>query len=160
MVTRLTGSPGFVRWAIAAVVFLSSPALARAERTTRHFGKPIQLKDPVPIQDVARQLEKYKGRRILISGTVRDVCQNKGCWMTLQGVEPPVRITFEGYRFFVPRDSRGKKIIAEGILKKETISEETARHLAAESGRIESPEDVKGPQQVLRFVATGVEISD
>jgi hypothetical protein len=97
---------------------------------------------------------------VLLEGKVTDVCQMKGCWLMLSNGDRAIRIKFEGYSFFVPKSSRGKKVRAEGRLIEETLSEDTARHYAAEQSTKPDPSQIKGPQRVVTFEATGVAILD
>ena len=77
--------------------------------------------------------------------------------MTLGESARPIRVTFENYGFFVPKNSLGSTATLEGVFKAEKIPEATARHYAGETpgGK---PEAVRGDQQELTIVATGVEI--
>lgn len=72
------------------------------------------------------------------------------------GVE--VRVRFQDYSFFVPRDAKGREAIVQGTLSVKTISEEVARHYAEEGGDPEAAKKIHGPQKTLAFLATGVEI--
>jgi hypothetical protein len=121
------------------------------------FGKPITSKKVVSLTEVVKQPEKYKDGKILLEGKIKDVCQMKGCWLMLSQGNEAIRIKFEGYSFFVPTDSRGKKARVEGKLMLETLSEETARHYASES-KDADPSQIRGPQQVVTLEASGVQI--
>ena len=126
----------------------------------RTFGKPLSIKKAVSLQEALQQPAKYQNQKVLLEGKISDVCQMKGCWLLLSDGERAIRIKFEGYSFFVPKDSRGKKVWAEGRLIQETLSEDTARHYAAEQSTKSDPSEIKGPQRVVTFEATGVAILD
>jgi hypothetical protein len=130
------------------------------DASVRTFGKPLSLKKTLGLQEAIRQPAKYQNQRVLLEGKISDVCQMKGCWLMLSDGERAIRIKFEGYSFFVPKDSKGKKVRAEGRLSQETLSEEMARHYAAEQTTKSDVSAIKGPQQVVTFEATGVAISD
>jgi hypothetical protein len=121
------------------------------------FGKPITSKKVVLLPEVIKQPAKYKDEKILLEGKIKDVCQMKGCWLMLSQGNDAIRIKFEGYSFFVPTDSRGKKARVEGKLMRETLSEERARHYASES-KDADPSQIRGPQQVVTLEASGVQI--
>jgi len=80
----------------------------------RTFGKPLSIKKAVSLQEALQQPAKYQNQKVLLEGKISDVCQMKGCWLLLSDGERAIRIKFEGYSFFVPKDSRGKKVRAEG----------------------------------------------
>ena len=88
-----------------------------------------------------------------VKGTVEEVCQMKGCWMTLRNEKGEnVRITFKDYGFFVPKDISGSEVILEGVASKEVLEEDVARHYA-EDGNKEYDESMRN---TVSFVAEGV----
>ena len=93
-----------------------------------------------------------------IEGVVSAVCQEKGCWMVLKSGDQSVRVTFEDYGFFVPKDSAGATAVMEGVFKVKTIPEATAKHYAGETpgGK---PDAIKGNQKELNLVAFRVELT-
>jgi len=130
------------------------------DASMRTFGKPLSTKKPLRLQEAIQQPAKYQDEKVLLEGTISDVCQKKGCWLMLSDSDRAIRIKFEGYSFFVPKGSRGKKVRAEGRLIQERLSEDMARHYAAEQSTKTDPSNIKGPQQVVTFEATGVAILD
>jgi hypothetical protein len=139
---------------------LLSLALWGKDTSVRTFGKPLSIKKAVRLQEALQQPAKYQNQKVLLEGKISDVCQMKGCWLMLSDGERAIRIKFENYSFFVPKDSRGKKVRAEGRLIQETLSEEMARHYAAEQSTKSDPSEIKGPQRVVTFEAAGVAILD
>lgn len=122
------------------------------------FGDGVNQTKTIPLAEAARQVKELHGRPIVVQGLLKDVCRKKGCWTILKDGEQEVRVKFRDYSFFVPRDASGRTAIVEGIVTAQTISEEVAKHYAEEGGSPEEAEKIKGPQQVLTFTATGVEI--
>ena len=139
---------------------LFSFALYAKDASVRTFGKPLSIKKPVSLQEAIQQPAKYQDQKVLLEGKISDVCQMKGCWLMLSDGERAIRIKFENYSFFVPKDSRGKKVRAEGRLIQETLSEDMARHYAAEQSTKSDLSKIKGPQRVVTFEAAGVAILD
>ena len=139
---------------------LLSLSLWAKDAGVRTFGKPLSIKKAVSLQEALQQPAKYQNQKVLLEGKISDVCQMKGCWLLLSDGERAIRIKFEGYSFFVPKDSRGKKVRAEGRLIEETLSEDTARHYAAEQSTKSDSSEIKGPQRVVTFEATGIAILD
>ena len=139
---------------------LPFPLLFAKEASVRTFGKPLSIKKALTLQQAIQESAKYQNQKVLLEGRISDVCQMKGCWLMLSDSERAIRIKFEGYSFFVPKDSRGKKVRAEGRLIQETLSEDMARHYAAEQSTKSDPSEIKGPQRVVTFEAAGVAILD
>ena len=57
-------------------------------------GDAVALDGAIPVQVAAAEPEAYLGQVVTLEGTVAEVCQMKGCWLTLDaGPEAdPVRI--------------------------------------------------------------------
>jgi hypothetical protein len=122
------------------------------------FGAPVRLADPVPLERVVADPASFHGRSVVVAGRIADVCRKKGCWMVITDGERQVRVRFKDYGFFVPRDASGRRVLLEGAVKAEEISEEVARHYAEEGGNPERAAEIHGPQQVVSIIATGVEV--
>jgi hypothetical protein len=148
------------RHSILPMLCLLSFSLWAKGTGVRTFGKPLSIKKSLSLQEAIQQPAKYQNQKVLLEGKISDVCQMKGCWLMLSDGERAIRIKFEGYSFFVPKDSRGKRARAEGRLVQETLSEDIARHYAAEELTKSDPSAIKGPQRVVTFEAAGVVILD
>lgn len=122
------------------------------------FGAAVRSADPVPLERIVADPASFHGRSVVVAGRIADVCRKKGCWMVITDGEREVRVRFKDYGFFVPRDASGRRVLLEGAVKAEEISEEVARHYAEEGGNPERAADIHGPQQVVSLIATGVEV--
>jgi uncharacterized protein DUF4920 len=113
-----------------------------------------------PAMPLARALTAENvGKAIVVEGKVADVCQMKGCWMVLTDGTRTVRTTFKDYGFFVPKDLAGRTVVAEGVLTRETVDEETRRHYAEESKQgAEQIAAIHGPIDEYNFVASSVTV--
>jgi hypothetical protein len=94
-----------------------------------------------------------EGKTLRVQGTIAEVCQAKGCWMTVGDGDAALRVEFKDYGFFVPSTSAGKPVQMEGVVIERTMSEAEREHLRAES---ESGAEI--PERVLVFVASGVKV--
>lgn len=135
--------------------------------TFQNFGAPVAVDTrPVPLAQVIAQLDKYSGKEVAVVSQIHEVCQHKGCWMTLAdgGAEARVRFTTseqcaDGY--FVPRNAMGHDAVVLGTIKVMEVTEARARHWAEDMGA--SPEEIAkivGPQKEVTIIATGVRISE
>lgn len=97
-----------------------------------------------------------------VSGTIDKVCQSKGCWFNFDlGEGKYVRIITKDHSFSIPKDAKGKKAIAEGVLKVKTTDVERQKHLAKDAGK--SEEDIAKitqPKTEYEMEVTGVIISN
>ena len=97
-----------------------------------------------------------------VEGEIVEVCQKKGCWMTVKKDDgSTVRVTFKDYGFFVPKDAAGKWVVMEGIAFFDTLSVETLKHYAEDAGKpAEEIAKITEPEFKLSFEAEGVIIKN
>ena len=120
-----------------------SPLLAQAETIT--------------LGEALAHPELYEGKVVRVTAHIDQVCQSSGCWMIVGEEGAESRVTFADYGFFVPKDAAGRTVEMDVMVKRETMSEEVAKHLASETEG-EDPADVTGPVETVSVVATGVRI--
>lgn len=121
------------------------------------FGAGLTLSETTPLAEVVRAPEKFAAQPVLLRGRISDVCQRKGCWVVLRDGGEGLRVRFHDYAFFLPTDSAGSEAFVEGLVKVEELSQEAARHYAAESVDGD-PDSITGPQHEVGFTATGVRL--
>ncbi len=130
------------------------------------FGAPIQTASAVSLADAVARVDDHSGDPVCIVAKIGDVCRNRGCWMLLTDGTHKVRVRFTASAqctdgFLVPRNAAGHEVYARGVLKRDTIPEDLARHYAEEQGKAtDEIERIVGPQPAISMVATGVMISD
>jgi len=112
------------------------------------FGKPLAGVAPTTLEQVLAAPEA--GKTVRLEGTIEAVCKNKGCWLELKQGPRSVHVTFEGYSFFVPKDSMGKACVLEGKVLVKQASADEIEHKASEGARQAA--------QKVSIEATGVEI--
>lgn len=146
---------------LAIVLFLISMSSALAQEelpSTGSFGEKIDKKGAVSVKKLPKKLKSADSLNIKVKGVVVEVCQSKGCWMTIDmGEDETMRVKFKDYGFFVPKDAAGKTAIMHGVVKKEMISVEELQHLAEDGGKSkEEIAKITEPQEELTFMADGV----
>lgn len=86
------------------------------------FGESITAMDAIPVQAVAAEGSDLVGQTVKVEGTISEVCQMAGCWLTLQAVDGPlVRIDVPrdeagAYVYTFPKDATGRRAIVAGVL--------------------------------------------
>lgn len=133
----------------------SSPA--PAER----YGAPLSRPDAeaVSVEELLAAPERFDGSALALVGTVDEVCAKKGCWMTLASGAREMRVTFQDYGFFVPLDSHGARVRAEGLFRIQETPVDEARHYLEDAGKHAEAAAITAPVMSYTFVATGVELS-
>ncbi|WP_396198962.1 DUF4920 domain-containing protein [Flavobacterium sp.] len=112
-------------------------------------------------------LEKYKTLKLgdtielKVASKINEICQNKGCWMTLDlGNDETAFVKFKDYGFFVPMNAQKRETIIEGKAFVEETSVAELKHYAEDEGK--TPEEIakiKAPKTEYKFLAHGVLIS-
>jgi hypothetical protein len=143
---------------VLCLAFIASPIAAAAGESGKHFGAKFTDAKQVALADVLADVDKFKDSAVKVEGTIKDVCQQKGCWLVVTDGTRSMRVTFKDYGFFVPKDVKDRKVVLEGLVSRKTLTEGAAQHYASESTEKVDPSTIQGPQQVIAMVATGVEI--
>ena len=144
-----------------AVLMTAIPAFAASNGEGKHYGAAFTNAEKAKLEEITKDADKYHGKTVQVRGEIKDVCQKEGCWIVLTDGKREMRIKMKDHAFVVPKDSFKKKVVVEGVVEKQTISEEMARHYAEEAAdKTVKPESIKGPQAVVTMNATGVRIED
>lgn len=80
-------------------------------------GAPITVKKSVRIDKLAKQPAKFEGKVLRLEGTVKNVCQGRGCWVDVEdanGVSFMAKSLDE--TILLPKDCQGRKVIVQGIV--------------------------------------------
>ena len=125
------------------------------------FGKEIIADDAVSASSMAAHYKIMKAGDSInskIIAEVHEVCQAKGCWMTLNMEDGnEVMVKFKDYGFFVPKDITGKKVIINGQAFVEEVSIDEQRHYAEDAGKsAEEIASITVPKRTYSFEADGV----
>ncbi|WP_370087197.1 DUF4920 domain-containing protein [Ekhidna sp.] len=126
-----------------------------SEKFSTH-GSEITSDNALSIKDFLQKVNEEEST-FKVRGTIEEVCQMKGCWMTLRNeMGENVRVTFKDYGFFVPKDISGREVIIEGTASREVLEEDVARHYAEDGGK-EYDESMRNS---ISFVAHGVLVKE
>lgn len=116
----------------------------------------------------AQMLEKYKSLNegdtipVKFIGEIQQVCQTKGCWMSVQlSEEKDAVVRFKDYGFFMPFNAAESETIVNGIAFLDVTSVEKLRERAEEEGLSEEEiAEITEPKVSYRFEADGVLIKE
>ncbi|MEO8361875.1 MAG: DUF4920 domain-containing protein [Vicinamibacteria bacterium] len=105
----------------------------QASADAKTFGKPLTGLAPTTVAAVLAKPEA--GQIVALEGTIKAVCAEKGCWLQLEQGKDNIHVSFEGYSFFVPKDSAGQKVKLEGRVLVKKRSAEEIEHLEGEGAK-------------------------
>ena len=139
-------------------LFISTITFAQNDKVSGHYGKVITKEGAISAKKLPHKLEDADSLVIKLKGTITEVCQAKGCWMTLDlGDNELLRVKFKDYGFFVPKNATGETVIIQGVAKKEIIGVDELKHLAEDAGKSERKINaIVKPEEAYVFVAEGV----
>ncbi len=130
---------------------------------TETFGASFAATEVMPTEQL---LATYSAEelsdtvRTTLRGRVNEVCQARGCWMTVAaGDGQEMMVKFRDYGFFVPKDIGDREVILHGVAYYQVTPVDELRHYAEDAGQ--SPEEIAridAPKRELRFLADGVQL--
>lgn len=144
---------------LSVAMFLALSVLAQSELpSTGSYGAEITKKKAVAATSLSDKMQNADTLNVKVKGTITEVCQNKGCWMTLDmGGGETLRVKFKNYAFFVPKDATGKTAWVEGTAKNDVVSVDQLRHIAEDAGKSEAEiKAITEPKEGVTMVAKGV----
>lgn len=146
----------------SAFLSLVLMACAFAQEGPAYFGEKISAKGALTPTEFVKEIEGKGEANTKLKATINDVCQMKGCWMTLDmGDGQEVMVQFKDYGFFVPKDVAGKTAVVAGHAFVDIVSVETLRHYAEDAGKSKAEiEAITKPEQRISFMADGVIIEE
>lgn len=129
----------------------------------KHFGTLVTTGNAMTYDQLYSKMEKVNTMPAKVSAKVKEVCQVKGCWMTLvsdtDAKKASMRVRFKDYAFFMPKDLSGKRVTIQGTANVEETSVEDLRHYAKDAGKSEAEiAAITQPKRELTFEAEGVVI--
>lgn len=122
------------------------------------FGDSIKNDQVIELASLEKEMADQAKKNIKVKGIVKEVCQNKGCWMIMDlGDGKDIRVTFKDYKIFMPKDLAGKEVVLDGFAYTDTTSIETLKHYAEDAGKTQAEiEAITSPKIQLAYEAKGV----
>jgi hypothetical protein len=132
--------------------------------TYASFGDKITDENAISNDEM---LTKYKSLKtgdtinVKVATKINEICQNKGCWMTLDlGNSEKAFVKFKGYSFFVPMNAQKRESVVEGKAFVEETSVADLKHYAEDEGKsADEIAKITEPKTEYKFLAHGVLIA-
>jgi hypothetical protein len=128
------------------------------DTTLQYFGDSITQEGAIAADQLAMQMNGKDSMKVKLTGKIEEVCQKKGCWMTMNiGNDQTMQVRFKDYGFFVPKDASGKTVVMEGFAFTDTVPVAELKHYAEDGGKSkEEIEKITEPEISIAFEANGV----
>ncbi len=132
--------------------------------TYASFGDKITDENSITKDEM---LIKYKALKVgdtinvKMTTKINEICQNKGCWMTLDlGNSEKAFVKFKDYGFFVPMNAQKRESVVEGKAFVEETPVAELKHYAEDEGKsAEEIAKITDPKTEYKFLAHGVLIA-
>lgn len=116
----------------------------------------------ISVEKLNKKLKKEnkKVENVAIKGKVTDVCDKKGCWLTIETEDnSKFFVKMKDYAFFVPTALKGKNVVLEGSAERKVTSVDEQKHYAEDAKKPQSEIDaITQPKEEIRFVANGIKV--
>ncbi|WP_029271966.1 DUF4920 domain-containing protein [Flavobacterium sp. KJJ] len=115
----------------------------------------------ISVEKLEKELESSKkAENIAVKAIVTDVCEKRGCWLTIKTEDgSPFFVKMKDYAFFVPTALKGKNVVLEGNAEKKITSVEELQHYAKDAKKTKAEIDsITSPKEEIRFLANGIKV--
>jgi len=152
--------------ALAVLALLGTACRPAQETPGTAYGEALSLTDTTQLAAVIENPDAYVGQKLLLAGTVVNVCEKRGCWLELGGEleARTLRVKVDDGVIVFPMSARGRQAVVEGVMEKIQLSEEEAREQARmhaeEMGEAFDPASVTGPQTIYQLKGLGAVIAE
>ena len=151
---------------LGPILLLLIAACRQAEVPGTVYGEQPTLTDTTLVSTILADPEPWVGKRVLLQGTVVEVCEMRGCWLQLASDREfeTMRVKVEDGVIVFPLTARGKHAVVEGVVEQLVLSadeaREQARHHAEEQGLPFDSTAVFAPTTTYQLRGIGAVIAD
>jgi len=120
------------RFLLSATILLVTAGCRSAETPGPVYGERPTLGDTTLVSTILTDPESYLDQRVLVAGTVVEVCEKRGCWLQLASDREfeTMRVKVEDGVIVFPMTARGHQAVVEGVVEKVVLSADEAREQA------------------------------
>ncbi len=131
--------------------------LKKGDTITRGSALASNIKK-AKVQKVFAEPAKFADKTVEVKGVIVRSCKKEGCWMEMADKEggKSVRVTFGDHLFFIPLNSAGMNVRAQGVFKTKTLTKDHVDHLINDDGAKFENRNADGTVTEVSFDATGV----
>ena len=139
-----------------------APEVAKVEYAK--FGDSISVDGALSTDEMMKKFADLKEGDTLevkFKSEINEVCQKKGCWMTLDlADDKEAFVKFKDYGFFVPKNAQDKEVVVNGKAFVSVESVDVLKHYAKDAGKSQAAIDsITEPKVTYSFMADGVFIA-
>jgi|SRR5215204_638482 len=139
----------------------NSPVELKSGETITRGAPLVKGTKKVSLEKVLSEPAKYSDELVAVEGVIVRSCKMEGCWMEMapKAGAKSVRVTFGDHAFFIPLNSAGMSVKAQGTFKTKLLTKEHVDHLINGDGAKFESRNADGTVTEVSFDATGVELT-
>lgn len=82
----------------------------------KQFGKDLTLTEKTDVKNILEKPAEFEGKKVLVEGTIVDVCEMRGCWIDIAAAEgyDKIRVKVDDGVIVFPMEAKGKTALVEG----------------------------------------------
>ncbi|MBN8688667.1 MAG: DUF4920 domain-containing protein [Chitinophagales bacterium] len=125
------------------------------------YGEKVNTEGALNINDVVKKVNGgAEFPEVKIKAKVVEVCDKKGCWITLELENgQTAMVKMKDYGFFLPVAAKGKTVVIDGEVKLKTTSVAELKHYAEDAKKSKEEIDaIKEPKKEIRVMAKGITV--
>ena len=136
----------------------NAPADLKAGATITRGDALAKNVKKVKVEKVMADPTKYSAKTVQVEGVIVRSCKKEGCWMEMADKVDgkSVRVTFGDHKFFIPLNSAGMKVKAQGVFTTKVLPKDHVDHLINDDGAKFPNRNADGTVTEVSFDATGV----
>lgn len=110
----------------------------RHDPNSDFFGESIDATEFLTADAVLQSAAEYNGSDVAVQGTIREVCQNAGCWFVLEAERAEmlrIHVPRDGegvYTYTLPQGVSGREVLLEGRMFEKELTEAEQAHYSGE----------------------------
>lgn len=118
-----------MRAGLTALVVLGGVGCRPAPFEGTVYGTRPTLTDTTLVSTILTSQATHLGKRVLVTGLVVQVCEERGCWLQLASDRPSetLKIKVEDGVIVFPMSARGKQAVVEGVIERVVLTADAAR---------------------------------
>lgn len=91
-------------------------AVSLIANDTKKYGEKITSTEKTAISEIMSNPENFVGQKVLVEGTVVNVCAKRGCWIELASDKEfeTIRVKVQDGVIVFPMEAKGQKALVEG----------------------------------------------
>lgn len=103
--------------AILGVLAAGCSSSSPAPKASWEGGKLVAAEKSLAVKELTTRGEALKDQSVQVDGTVKRVCQGRGCWVEVADGDAAVIAKSLDHTVLFPKDCAGKRVLVQGVVR-------------------------------------------